>query len=75
MVRPTLALALSLVAAATPLSAAAPVGTSQTRYCMRIEAVTGSLIERVKCWTREKWANQGVDIDRDWPAEGVRTIG
>lgn len=75
-------LALGLIAAAAPLPAAAqdrsptaPAGTSETRYCMKLEAFTGSRIERVKCWTREQWADQGVDVDRDWPEEGVRTIG
>lgn len=77
-------LALSLIAAAAPLSAAsegrtrmtaAPAGTAETRYCMRIEAFTGTLIEQVKCWTRQQWARQGVDVDRDWPREGIRTIG
>ena len=70
-------LALGLIAAVAPLSALAqaPAGTADTRYCMRIEAPTGSLIDRVKCWTRDKWADQGVDVDRDWAREGVRTIG
>ena len=77
-------LALSLIAAASPLSAAsegrtrmttAPAGTAETRYCMRIEALTGTLVELVKCWTREQWAEQGVDVDREWPKEGIRTIG
>ena len=75
-------LALAVVAAAAPAAAmqdsrtaAAPAGTAETRYCMRIEWTTGSRIERIKCWTREKWAEQGVDVDRDWAEEGVRTIG
>ena len=77
-------LALSAIAAAAPAPAAAedrvrmataPAGTSETRYCMKIEALTGSRIERVKCWTRERWAEQGVDVDKDWPREGVRIIG
>jgi uncharacterized protein YjhX (UPF0386 family) len=38
---------------------------------MRIEAVTGTRIETVECWTREEWAAQGVDVDKDWPKEGV----
>ena len=79
-----LLLALSVIAAAAPVSAAteagtrtttAPAGTPETRYCMRIEAMTGTLIELVKCWTREQWAEQGVDVDREWAREGVRTIG
>ena len=77
-------LALYLIIAASPVSAAgqdpgairaAPAGTPETRYCMRIEAVTGTRIEQVKCWTREQWAEQGVDVDKDWMKEGVRTIG
>jgi hypothetical protein len=77
-----LVLALSLIAAATPACAArearpetAPPGTPETRYCMRIYAITGTLIEQTKCWTREEWARRGVDVDKDWPKEGVRTKG
>ena len=73
-------LALGLIAAATPAAVAAqdrtaPPGSADTRYCMKIAALTGSHIERVKCWTREQWAEQGVDVDKDWPKEGVRIIG
>lgn len=73
-------LALGLIAAAAPAAAGAqdrtaPAGGPDTRYCMKIDALTGSRIERVKCWTREKWASQGVDVDKDWPEEGVRIIG
>jgi hypothetical protein len=53
----------------------APAGTAETRYCMRIEAVTGTRIEKVVCWTRQEWADQGVDVDHDWPKEGVAVIG
>ena len=79
-----LALALSLIAAATPVwgapeerprPATAPPGTVETRYCMWISAFTGTLIEQVKCWTRDQWARQGVDVDKDWPKEGVRVEG
>ena len=79
-----LAIALGMIAAASPVSATsqhpdaatgAPAGTPETRYCMRIEAITGSRIEEVKCWTREEWAENGVDVDQDWAKEGVRTIG
>ena len=78
----TLAIALGMAAAATPVSAtiqdiamAAPAGTPDTLYCMHIEAITGSRLEKTKCWTRQQWAEQGVDVDRDWAKEGVRTIG
>ena len=79
-----LLVAIAAIAAASPVSAAgedrtrttaAPAGTSETRYCMRVEALTGSRIEQVQCWTRATWAEQGVDVDRDWAEEGVRTIG
>jgi hypothetical protein len=53
----------------------APPGTAQTRYCMRIEAITGSRIETVRCWTRAEWADQDVDVDQEWAANGVRVIG
>lgn len=75
---------LGLAAAAVPLAAGhaqppafatAPPGTPDTLYCMRVEALTGSRIEHVTCWTRADWAEQGVDVDRDWAMEGVRTIG
>lgn len=79
MARRTMALALGLIAAAplwaAPLSAAAPDGTSDTRYCMRIDPPTGSRIEPVVCWTREQWTDQGVDVDRNWDRDGVRTVG
>lgn len=81
----TLVVMLSVIAGiASPASAnvqepapatAAPAGTPETKYCMRIEAITGTRIEEVKCWTRAEWADQGVDVDKDWPKEGVRTIG
>ncbi len=77
-----LAAAFTLIAAASPSSATqpepmpptvAPPGGPDTRYCMRVE-LTGTRIEPVKCWTREKWADQGVDVDKEWPKEGVRVI-
>ena len=90
MARTALVLALSVIVAASPLSAqpdsgaiatdlesppttAAPPGTANTKYCMRIE-LTGYVTEPVRCWTRAEWADQGVDVDRDWPSEGVRVI-
>ena len=83
MAHKELVLALTIIAAAAPgvaagrgpMPTAAPAGTPQTRYCMRIEAITGSRIEEVKCWTRDEWAEQGVDVDKDWAKEGVRTLG
>jgi hypothetical protein len=75
--------ALSLIAAGSPAAAnsqlvpttPAPPGTPQTRYCMRIEAYTGTRIETIECWTRDEWAAQGVDVDHDWAKEGVAVEG
>ena len=76
-----IALSLAALLAATASAAAsdapasaAPAGTATTRYCMKVEAVTGTRHERTECWTRAQWSAQGVDVDRDWAAEGVRTI-
>lgn len=90
MVRKGLIVALSMIVAVSPLSAqpdsgaietvhaapattAAPPGNPGTKYCMRVE-LTGNIIEPVLCWTRGEWAEEGVDIDRDWHREGVRVI-
>ena len=84
MAHKALVIALGMIAAASPVSATnpdraptspAPAGTPETKYCMYIEAITGSRLEELKCWTREEWAEKGVDVDKDWASEGVRTIG
>jgi hypothetical protein len=81
MAHAKLFLALSMIAAApawagnTDRPATAPPGTPDTRYCMWIAASTGTLVEQVRCLTRDQWTRQGVDLDKDWPKEGVRTIG
>ena len=76
----TLVVAFGMVVAAAPLSAStpepdpsagAPAASETARYCLHVEPRTGSLIERVQCWTREDWAEQGVDVDKEWPKEGV----
>ena len=84
MAHKAVVLYVGLLVAATPVSASvqdlaqmsgAPEGTTETKYCMHIEAITGSRIEEVKCWTRAEWAERGVDVDQDWAKAGVRTIG
>jgi hypothetical protein len=78
-----LILALGLMTAAAPLSATAypaggpiaPPGTPDTRYCLRVEPITGSLIGGVKCLTREQWAEGDVDVDEVWARDGVRVVG
>ena len=75
--------ALSVIAGAPPLSAAqpepapaaAPAASPDARYCLRVEAITGTRLEEVKCWTRQQWAEQEVDVDREWAREGVGVIG
>jgi hypothetical protein len=67
-------IATSAAASTQPIEATAPAGTPDTRYCMRVEPQTGSRIEGVECWTREEWAEGGVDVDKDWPKEGVRVL-
>lgn len=64
-------IAAALPAAATAQAPAAPPGA---RYCMRVEAPTGTRLESVLCWTRDEWAAEGVDVDQDWPKEGVRVL-
>jgi hypothetical protein len=78
-----LAVAFSLVVAASPVLAdpperdamtGAPAAGPDARYCLRVEPVTGTLTERTLCWTRRQWADQGVDVDKEWSREGVTVI-
>lgn len=75
--------AFGMIAAASPVSAAqpeltpeagAPAAPPDARYCLRIEAITGSRIEKVLCETREGWAQLEVDLDKEWAKEGVRIM-
>jgi hypothetical protein len=82
MAQKILAVALGLFAAASPSLAAgtgptampSPSDSPDAQYCLRIEAVTGTRLETVRCWTRAEWAEQGVDVDAEWAAEGVAVI-
>jgi len=73
---------LAMIIAASPVSAsidpapsAAPPGNPGTLYCMHVDPITGSNVQTTQCWTREEWADQGVDVDKEWAKNGVRTIG
>ena len=55
-------------------AAGAPAAGPDAKYCMHVEPITGSRIETIECWTREQWAEQEVDIDKDWSKEGVKVI-
>ena len=83
MAHKILIVALGMATAASPLSATqpepdpasmAPTAGPDARYCLRIEAVTGTRLEEVKCWTRQEWAEQEVDVDKEWAEEGVAVI-
>jgi hypothetical protein len=77
MAHTALLLALGMIATAaqpeTPPSAA-PEGTPSTRYCLRVDPITGSRIETIQCRTREDWASLEVDVDQEWAENGVRVI-
>lgn len=69
-----LAVALSMIAAVSPLSATTPEPTPKTlppteapgtEYCLRVGPYTGTRLEAVQCWTRQEWAEQ-CDND-EWP--------
>ena len=69
---------LALMATASAASAARhepmtgpPVANSEGKICLRVAPVTGTLLETVQCWTREEWAVQDVDVDKEWAENGV----
>lgn len=73
----------AVLAAAWPAPAAvrgperpgpSPAHAPDTRYCLRVEALTGTRIEKVECWTRRQWAEQEVDVDSEWAKEGVAVL-
>ena len=57
--------------AAQPTPVGAPEAPPGARYCLRVEAATGTRIETIQCWTRAEWAWAGVDVDLDWAKNGV----
>jgi len=59
---------LSLILAAAPAAAADPAKSTtaaqdQTKYCIEMEASTGSRINKMECRTKAEWAQLGVDVD------------
>jgi len=62
---------LSMTVAVSPAVAQAPPGSPDTRYCLRVEPITGSHIPSVACLTREEWAEGNVDVDKAWAEDGV----
>jgi hypothetical protein len=53
----------------------APPGNPDTRYCLRVEPITGSHIAGVACYTRAEWAEGNVDVDKAWAEDGVAVQG
>jgi len=74
------ALGMVVATAALPLpagnagTAGAPAGSPSTRYCLRVDPVTGTRIETIQCRTREEWADLDVDVDQEWADNGVRVL-
>jgi len=64
----------SAAASSGPTEMPSPTDSPDVLYCLRIEAVTGTRLETVRCWTRAEWIDQGVDVDKEWAKEGVRVI-
>jgi hypothetical protein len=71
-------LAVGLIMAASPLSAqpevtppTAPAGGPTGRASSRDRACTAAHIAAVAGSSNKQWAEQGVDVDKDWPKEGV----
>ena len=69
-----LGLMLGTFQTAEPAATGAPAGTESTRYCLRVDPITGSRLETIQCRTREDWAELDVDVDQEWADNGVRTI-
>ena len=59
------------VAAVQDPTSPTPVANARGEYCLRVAPMTGSNVETVRCWTREDWADQGVDVDKEWAENGV----
>lgn len=60
---------LGLILAAAPASAADPArdkaaAETKTKYCIEVEASTGSRINKMECRTKAEWALLGVDVDQ-----------
>jgi len=59
---------VSLILATAPAAAADPAKNTtaaqdRTKYCIEVEASTGSRINKMESRTRADWAQLGVDVD------------
>ena len=76
MAHKLLVIALASVAASPAVavpSSPTPVANSRGEFCLKVGPMTGSLMETVLCYTREEWADQDVDVDKEWARNGVVT--
>ena len=89
MARKELIFALGFIVAAAPAplaaqpdtqpivlaaSGTAPAAPPDARYCMKVDPITGRLAETIECWTRDQWADQGGDVDKEWARNGVKGV-
>ena len=89
MARKELIFALGFIVAAAPAplaaqpdtqpivlaaSGTAPAAPPDARYCMKVDPITGRLAETIECWTRDQWADQGVDVDKEWARNGGEVV-
>ncbi len=56
-------LTFSLLVTSAPAVAGQPAPKDQTKYCMQVEASTGSRISKTECRTKAEWAQLGIDVD------------
>jgi len=70
-----LVVALTMIGAASPLSATTPEPTPRTlpsteppgtQYCLRVGPYTGTRLESVQCWSRQEWAEQCAYENYPW---------
>jgi hypothetical protein len=57
-----------------PQQPGAPAAPPEARYCLRVDPITGSRMETIRCETRDAWAQLEVDVDKEWVTNGVRII-
>jgi len=78
-----LIVALSMMVTTSPISATqseqihgpgAPKAPATARFCLRVDPVTGSRMETIRCETREGWTQLGIDVDEEWTKWGIRVI-
>jgi hypothetical protein len=77
MARKELIVALGLIVAASPLTAAsaqAPAAPPGARYCLRVDPIIGTRIETIQCRTRDDWASLDVNVDQEWRENGVKVL-